>query len=253
MGGHSHWAGIKHKKAILDKKKGKIYTKLIREITIAAKIGGGDPGSNPRLRKAIEDAKAVNMPQDNVKRALLKGTGQLPGASFEEVVYEGYGPAKTAIMVEATTDSKNRTVSEIRKIFEKNGGSIGTTGCVSYMFKTKGYLTVKKESIAEEKLMDLIIEAGAEDLKTIPDTDYYEITTDPSDFDSVKQNLEKQNIKLETSEITKIPDTIVKVENFKHAQQIIKMMDELDSHEDVKNIYSNFDIPDETIKKLEQE
>jgi YebC/PmpR family DNA-binding regulatory protein len=250
MGGHSHWAGIKHKKAVVDARKGKIFTRIIREITIAAKLGGGDPEHNPRLRKAMEDAKAANMPQDNVKRALLKGTGKLPGATFEEVVYEGYGPAKTAIMVEATTDNKNRTISDIRKIFEKNGAGLGAGGCVAYMFKNKGYITVKKE-ISEEKLMDIAIEAGAEDFKASPDTDYFEIVTAPADFNTVKQNLEKQNVKLETAEITQIPDTTVKVENLKQAQQILKLMDELDSHEDVKNVYSNFDIPDNVISKIE--
>lgn len=252
MGGHSHWAGIKHKKAVVDAKKGKIFTRIIREITIAAKMQGADPDHNPRLRKAIEDAKAVNMPQDNVKRAILKGTGQLPGASFEEVVYEGYGPATTAIMLDATTDNKNRTISDIRKIFEKNGGSLGNTGCVSYMFKTKGYMTVKKETISEDKLTDLAIEAGAEDFKNPPDADYYEVITDPADFDSVKQKLTEKNITLETAEITKLPDTIVKVTDLKQAGQILKIMDDLDAHEDVKNIYSNFDIPDDIIKKLEQ-
>ncbi|HUT86048.1 MAG TPA: YebC/PmpR family DNA-binding transcriptional regulator [Elusimicrobiales bacterium] len=253
MGGHSHWAGIKHKKAIVDAKKGKVYTKIIREITIAAKLSGGDPDKNPRLRKAMEDAKSVNMPQDNVKRAILKGTGQLPGVSFEEVVYEGYGPAKIAIIVEATTDNKNRTVSEIRKIFDKTGGSIGSTGCVSYMFKTQGYITVKKDTIEEDKLTDITIEAGAQDIKNPSDADYFEIITEPTDLDAVKKNLVDKGVKIETAEITKIPDTTVKISDIKKAQQIVKMMDELDNHEDVKNIYSNFDIPDDIINEIESQ
>ena len=165
MGGHSHWAGIKHKKALVDAKKGKVFTKILREITIAAKMSGGNPDQNPRLRKAIDDARAANMPSDNVKRAIMKGTGQLPGVSYEEITYEGYGPGSVAVIVECTTDNKNRTFSEIRKIFTSHGGSIGTAGCVSYMFKSKGLIVVKKEDIGEDELMDLALEAGAEDAK----------------------------------------------------------------------------------------
>jgi len=252
MGGHSHWAGIKHKKAITDAKKGKVYTKLIREITIAAKLGGGDLASNARLRKAADDAKAVNMPLDNVKRAIMKGTGQLPGAMFEEVVYEGYGPGKTAVMVEATTDNKNRTFSEIRKIFESNGGSIGSSGCVGYMFSQKGYIGVKKDAISEDELMNLALEAGADDIQNPEGSEYYDVYTTPAAFEAVKAALEAKKLPIENAEVTMIASTEVKIETVKDAEQILKLMDALEEHDDTKNVHSNFDIPKELLEKLPQ-
>ncbi len=249
MAGHSHWAGIKHKKAIVDAKRGKVFTKIIREITIAAKMGGAELDNNPRLRKAIDDAKKANMPADNIKKAVLKGTGQLPGATYEEITYEGYGPGKTAVIVECTTDNKKRTFSEIRHIFTKHGGNIGTTGCVSYMFNKKGFISIKKSAIDEEKLMELAINAGADDIKT-EDNEYFEILTTPESFDAVKKSLENQNIELESAEVSMIADTDVEINDKKTAEQILKTMQELENHDDTKNVYSNFNIDEEIIKQL---
>lgn len=251
MGGHSHWAGIKHKKAITDAKKGKVYTKIIREITIAAKMSGGDPDGNPRLRKAMDDAKACNMPLDNVTRAIKKGTGQLPGVVYEEITYEGYGPCKAAILVEVTTDSKNRTFSEIRKIFEHGGGSIGSAGCVAFLFSQKGMISVKKTAVKEEELMDLALEAGAEDIANPEDSDSFEITTAIADFEKVKAALSAKNIPMERAEITMIPSTEVDIDEAS-APKVLKLMDELEEHDDVKNVYSNFNIPESILAKLEQ-
>ena len=252
MGGHSHWAGIKHKKAANDAKKGKIYTKLIKEITIAAKMGGGDPDKNPRLRKAIDDAKEVNMPLDNVKRAIMRGTGQLPGAVYEEVVYEGYGPQGTAVMIEATTDNKNRTFNELRVILERHGGNMGTNGCVSWVFERKGYITVPKASVSEEEIFNIAIESGAEDIKS-EDEEVYEIFTTPETFDSVKDKLLEKKIQISSSEITMLPKNEVRINDEEKADSIIKMMDELENHDDVKNVYSNFDIPPELLDKIIKE
>lgn len=253
MGGHSHWAGIKHKKAANDAKKGKIYTKLIREITIAAKMGGGDPDKNPRLRKAIEDAKEVNMPLDNVKRAIMRGTGQIPGAVYEEVVYEGYGPSGIAVMIEATTDNKNRTFNELRVILEKHGGNMGTNGCVSWIFERKGYITVSKENISEEELFNIAIEAGAEDIKNEADNEVYEIITSPENFETVKSKLTDKKLDIKTMELTMLPKNEVKVEDEEKATTIVKMMEELENHDDVKNVYSNFDIPKNILEKIIKE
>jgi len=249
MGGHSHWAGIKHKKALLDTKKGKIFTKLIREITIAAKLGGGDPANNPRLRKAIEDAKEVNMPQDNIKRAIMKGTGQIPGAVYEEIIYEGYGPGGIAVIVEGTTDNKNRTYSELRKIFENHGGNIGTTGCVAWMFEQKGLITVPKNSIKEDDLINISLEAGAEDIKNEEGDENYQIITSPTEIENVRNKLKEKNINISSSEISMIPKNYVAVPEDK-ASSVIELMEELENHDDVKNVHSNFDIPQEILEKL---
>lgn len=251
MGGHSHWAGIKHKKALVDAKKGKVFTKILREITIAAKMSGGNPDQNPRLRKAMDDARAANMPSDNVKRAIMKGTGQLPGVSYEEITYEGYGPGSTAVIVECTTDNKNRTFAEIRKIFTSRGGSIGTSGCVSYMFKSKGVIVINKEAIVEEELIDLALEAGAEDVRT--EGDVYEVLTAPdASFDEVKKAIEAKGITPESAELTKLPDTEVNISDEHTAESLMKMMDELDDHDDTKNVYSNYNIPDDIMAKLDK-
>lgn len=249
MGGHSHWAGIKHKKALLDAKKGKIFTKLIREITIAAKLGGGIPENNPRLRKAIEDAKEVNMPQENIKRAIMKGTGQIPGAVYEEVVYEGYGPGGIAIIIEGTTDNKNRTYSELRKIVETHGGNIGTTGCVSWMFEQKGLITIPKNTIKEDDLINLAIEAGAEDVKNEEGNEEYQVITLPSNLENVTKYLKEKGLTISSSEISMIPKNYVSVGEDK-AQMVLDLMEELENHDDVKNVYSNFDIPNEILNKL---
>ncbi|MBR2864934.1 MAG: YebC/PmpR family DNA-binding transcriptional regulator [Elusimicrobiaceae bacterium] len=251
MGGHSHWAGIKHKKALVDAKKGKVFTKILREITIAAKMSGGNPDQNPRLRKAMDDARAANMPSDNVKRAIMKGTGQLPGVSYEEITYEGYGPGSTAVIVECTTDNKNRTFAEIRKIFTSRGGSIGTSGCVSYMFKSKGVIVINKDAIGEDELMDLALEAGAEDVRN--EGDVYEVLTAPdASFDEVKKAIEAKGITPESAELTKLPDTEVNISDEHTAESLMKMMDELDDHDDTKNVYSNYNIPDDIMAKLDK-
>jgi len=252
MGGHSHWAGIKHKKAITDAKKGKVYTKLIREITIAAKLGGGDLASNARLRKAADDAKAVNMPLDNVKRAIMKGTGQLPGAMFEEVVYEGYGPGGIAIMVEVATDNKNRTVAEVRHLFTKHGGAMGENGSVGWMFDRKGVIEVDKNAYPEDKIMEAALEAGADDIQNPEGSEYYDVYTTPAAFEAVKAALEAKKLPIENAEVTMIASTEVKIETVKDAEQILKLMDALEEHDDTKNVHSNFDIPKELLEKLPQ-
>ncbi|MDD4004896.1 MAG: YebC/PmpR family DNA-binding transcriptional regulator [Elusimicrobiaceae bacterium] len=250
MGGHSHWAGIKHKKALVDAKKGKVFTKIIREITIAAKMGGGDMETNARLRKAVDDAKAANMPADNIKRGIMKGTGQLPGAIYEELTYEGYGPAKIAVIVETTTDNKNRTFSELRKIFENGGGGIGSTGCVSYMFQKKGVLIVKKSAMSEDDLMTVALEAGAEDVQS-PEGEVFEVITAYDQFDAVKKAMEAKGIALESAEQTMLPDNEVKVSDREEAAKIVRFMDNLESHDDVKNVYANFDIPDAILAEID--
>ncbi len=251
MGGHSHWAGIKHKKALVDAKKGKVFTKILREITIAAKMSGGNPDQNPRLRKAMDDARAANMPSDNVKRAIMKGTGQLPGVSYEEITYEGYGPGSTAVIVECTTDNKNRTFAEIRKIFTSRGGSIGTSGCVSYMFKSKGVIVVAKDAIGEDDLMNLALEAGAEDVRT--EGDAYEVITAPdATFEAVKKAIEDKGITPESAELTMLPDTEVNITDEHVAESLLNMIEELDDHDDTKNVYSNYNIPDDIMAKLDK-
>ncbi|WP_178338433.1 YebC/PmpR family DNA-binding transcriptional regulator [Candidatus Avelusimicrobium facis] len=251
MGGHSHWAGIKHKKALVDAKKGKIFTKILREITIAAKMSGGNPDQNPRLRKAMDDARAANMPMENMKRAIMKGTGQLPGVSYEEITYEGYGPGSTAVIVECTTDNKNRTFAEIRKIFTSRGGSIGTSGCVSYMFKSKGVIVVNKDAIGEDDLMNLALEAGAEDVRT--EGEAYEVITAPdATFDAVKKAIEAKGITPESAELTMLPDTEVNITDEHTAESLLNMIEELDDHDDTKNVYSNYNIPDDIMAKLDK-
>lgn len=246
MSGHSKWASIKHKKAALDDKRGKIFTKVIRELSIAARMGGGEPDTNPRLRKAIADAKAVNMPADNIKRAIMKGTGQLEGVSYEEITYEGYGPGGVAIYVETLSDNKNRTVSELRHIFTKNSGHIGESGCVAWMFKRKGYVVVEQEKASEDELLEIILDAGAEDL--MEDGSNYEIFTPPEDFEAVVNALKEHDIELAASNIGYIPQNYVKLEG-KQAQQLLRLMEELEDHDDVQHVWANFDIDEEEIAK----
>lgn len=244
MSGHSKWASIKHKKAAQDAKRGKIFTKIIRELAVAARIGGGDPDANPRLRKAINDAKAVNMPSDNIKRAIMKGTGQLEGTTYEESTYEGYGPGGVAILLEVLTDNKNRTVSELRHIFTRNGGNIGESGCVAWMFNRKGYIVVEKSQASEDKLLEIILDAGAEDLKE--DGSNYEIYTPPDTFEDVVDALEKHKIKIDVKNLGQIPQNYIKLTG-KPAQQLLRLMDELEDHDDVQNVWANFDIDEEEI------
>ena len=245
MSGHSKWAGIKHKKAIIDAKKGKVFTRIIRELTIAARQGGGSVDTNVRLRKAVDDSRNANMPSDNVRKAIQRGTGELPGINYEELVYEGYGPSGVAVMVEATTDNKNRTHSEIKKIFSSHGGNLGDTGCVGWMFHPKGIIVIEKSKISENDIMNLALDSGAEDVNTDDET-FYEIVTLPSEFEKVKTALKDKNIAVESSEISMIPSTYIKLEG-EDARKMIALIEELEGHEDVKNSYSNFDIPEEAI------
>ncbi|MDD2804524.1 MAG: YebC/PmpR family DNA-binding transcriptional regulator [Elusimicrobiales bacterium] len=251
MGGHSHWAGIKHKKAITDAKRGKVWTKIIKEIAIAAKAGGGKPEDNPRLRKSIEDAKAANMPLENVKRAIRRGTGQEPGVTYEEIVYEGYGPGGIAIIINVTTDSKNRAASEIRKILDQHGGNMGSAGCVGWMFEQKGYISISKEAAKEEELMNLVLELGAEDFRSPEGSEEYEVITAPQDFDSVKAKLEEKKIPVGTAEVTMLPKNEVNIGE-DNAQRVLDLMESLEDHDDVQKVYSNFNIPDAIIAKLEK-
>jgi len=244
MSGHSKWASIKHKKASQDAKRGKIFTKIIREISIAARVGGDDPESNPQLRKAIADAKSVNMPADNIKKAIMKGTGQLEGVNYEEVVYEGYGPGGVAIYVEVLSDNKNRTVSELRHVFSKNGGNIGESGCVSWIFQRKGYIVVEKSKSSEDELLTIILDAGAEDLKE--DGSNFEIYTAPEDFEKVVNTLKENNIEIEASNLGYVPKNYVKLQG-KQAQQLLRLIEELEDHDDVQNVWANFDIDEEEI------
>lgn len=246
MAGHSKWAQIKHKKAATDAKRGKIFTKIVKEISVAAKLGGGDPEGNPRLRSAIEKAKEVNMPSENIKRAIMKGTGELPGTTYEEVIYEGYGPGGVALLIEALTDNKNRTVSEIRHILSKNGGNLGEAGCVAWMFEKKGYILVEKTIIDEDTLMSIVLDAGADDMKNDPSEDNYEIITSPENLNAVKEAIEAQNIPISLSEITMLPKTYVTIEG-STADQMVKLIDALEDNDDVQNVYANFDIPEEAM------
>lgn len=247
MSGHSKWNSIKHKKAATDAKRGKIFTKLIKEIAMAARIGGGDTDSNSRLRKAVADAKAANMPADNIKRAIMKGTGQLEGVSYEEITYEGYGPGGVAVFIETMTDNKNRTVAEIRHIFSKHGGNLGESGSVAWMFERKGYVVVEKEQASEDQLYDIILEAGAEDLKD--DGSNWEIFTSVEDYEAVDKALRDKEIELAASSISMVPQNYVKLEG-KQAQQCLKLMETLEDHDDAQNVWANFDIDEEEIAKF---
>ena len=246
MSGHSKWNSIKHKKAAQDAKRGKMFTKIIRELSIAARLGGGEPDTNPRLRQAISEAKGVNMPSDNIKRAILKGTGQLEGVNYEEITYEGYGPGGVAIYVEVLSDNKNRTVSELRYIFSKNNGRIGESGCVAWMFTRKGYIVVEQAKASEDELLDVVLEAGADDLKE--DGSNYEIFTTPENHEEVVNALNEHNIDLAVSNVGYIPQNYVKIEG-KVAQQLLRLMEELEDNDDVQHVWANFDIDEEEIAK----
>ncbi len=246
MAGHSKWAQIKHKKAHTDVKKGKTFSKIVREISVAVRLGGKDPDSSPRLRAAIEKAKEVNMPSENIKRAIMKGTGELPGLTYEDVNYEGYGPNGVALLIKALTDNKNRTVSEIRHILSKNNGSLGEAGCVSWMFQQKGYILIDKTKTNEDALMAVALEAGAEDLINNPDEENFEIITPPESLTSVKEFLERRNIPAAFAEITMLPKSYISLHG-EAATQLIRLIEALEDNEDVQNVYSNFNIPDEAI------
>ncbi|MFH1046564.1 MAG: YebC/PmpR family DNA-binding transcriptional regulator [Candidatus Omnitrophota bacterium] len=250
MSGHSKWAGIKHKKALTDAKKGKIWSKLSREIIIAAKTGGGSMDSNARLRLIVSKAKEANMPSDNIDRAIKKGTGELPGVIYEQVTFEGYGPGGVAIIVDALTDNKNRTTSEVRNIFTTKVGNMAGAGSVSWLFTRKGYIVVNRSKIEEEKLMNIAIESGAEDFKA--DEDNYEIFTDIKDFEAVRAALQQKGIVWESAEITMIPSSYVKVEG-RPAEQLLNLVEALEDQDDVQNVYANFDLPDDVVEKHSKE
>ena len=247
MSGHSKWATIKRKKGKLDAQRGRTFTKLIKEITIAARASGGDPDSNPRLRTAIALAKAANMPQDNIKKAVQKGTGELPGVSYDETSYEGYGPGGAAVILEIVTDNKNRTVAEIRHLFSKYNGNLGETGCVGWIFDKRGQIIIDKTNSDEDKLMELVLEAGAEDLLTSDEA--FEVITTQDTFEDVKTAIESAGIEYSEAQVTRVPQTTVKLEGSK-AESMIKLMMALEDHDDVQNAYANFDIDDDIMEKM---
>jgi YebC/PmpR family DNA-binding regulatory protein len=247
MGGHSHWATTKRHKASIDAKRGKVFTKIIREITIAARLGGGDPEGNPRLRLAILKAKEANMPSDNMKKAIQRGTGELPGVHFEEFQLEGYGPGGCALLIDLTSDNRNRTVAEIRNIFTKQNCNMAEAGSVSWQFHKKGLLVVDHGKVDEEKLMTLALDAGAEDIKV--DEKTYEVITGTHEFEAVKKALADAKIETSLAEITFIPENYVKLDE-KHAEQVLKLIDVLEDHDDVQKVHANFDIPEEIMEKV---
>lgn len=244
MSGHSKWHSIKHKKGAADAKRGKIFTRLAREITVAARDGGGDPDMNARLRKAVSDAKAANMPNDNIDRAIKRGTGELEGVNYDEITYEAYGPGGVAILIETMTDNRNRTVADLRHLLSKNNGNLGESGSVSWLFDRKGYIVVGKAAKSEEELFEIAIEAGAEDLKD--DGENFEVFTDQEVFQDVKEAFEKAGIEAEVAEVSMIPQNFVRLEGG-DAQQMLKLYDILDDHDDVQNVYANFDIDESEI------
>jgi YebC/PmpR family DNA-binding regulatory protein len=245
MSGHSKWATIKHKKGALDAKRGKIFTRLIKEITVAAKAGGGDPDGNPRLRSAILAAKAENMPQDNIKRAIQRGTGELEGASYEEISFEGYGPGGVAVIVDSLTDNRNRTVSEVRFAFSKNGGNLGEPGSVRFMFSKKGVIAIEKAEATEEKLMDIVLEHGGEDLND--EGESWEIVTDPAAFETVLEGVKAAKIPTVMSTVTMVASTYTKLDGAP-ANQMIRLLEALEDLDDVQNVYSNLDVDAEQLE-----
>jgi len=247
MSGHSKWATIKRKKGKLDAQRGRMFTKLIKEITIAARAGGGDPEGNPRLRTAIATAKAANMPQDNIKKAIQKGTGELPGVTYEEATYEGYGPGGVAIILEVVTDNKNRTVAEIRHLFTKYNGNLGETGCVGWMFEKQGRILVETSKVDEEKLMEIVLDSGASDMTT--EEDVYEIITPYDKFEAVKDSIENSDIEYSEASINMVPQTTIKLEGPK-AESMLKLMMSLEEHDDIQDVYANFDIDESLMEKL---
>lgn len=247
MSGHSKWSTIKHKKSKEDARRGKIFTKLIKEITVAARMGGGDPNGNPRLRAAIQAAKAENMPKENIERAIKKGTGELPGVAYEEATFEGYGPGGVAVLVEILSDNRKRTVADIRHIFAKHAGNLGEAGCVSWMFEKKGLIAFEKNKVDEEKLMEIALEAGALDVRETEKE--YEVLTTAGDFEKVKKKLEEAQLVPVYAEISMIPQTTVRLTG-KEAQQMLKLMESLEDSDDVQHVYANFDIPDEEMERL---
>jgi len=250
VSGHSKWSTIKRKKGAIDSKRGKIFTRLIKEITVAARMGGGDPEGNPRLRSAIASAKTENMPKDNIDRAIKKGTGELEGAVYDEITYEGYGPGGVAVLVDCMTDNKNRTVADIRHAFSKSGGNLGESGCVAWMFDKKGTILVDKETIDEEELMDKALEAGAQDV--VEEDNIYQVETTPDDFEGVREALEADGIKFIEASVTMVPQNVVEITEESSARQILRLLESLEEHDDVQNVFSNFDISDEIMEAISQ-
>ena len=250
MSGHSKWANIEYRKGAADIKKGKIFSKIAKEITVLARESGGDPATNPRLRHAIDKARDANMPMDNVDRAVKRGTGELPGVTYEQVIYEGYGPSGVAIMVEALTDNKNRTTSKVRSIFTKKSGNMAGAGSVSWLFQRKGLIVVDKNAIDEDAILTMAIESGAEDIKT--EADRFEIFTTVENFEVVRNKLKSENISMISSEITMLPANYIKLTG-QEAKQVLSLMNELQSHDDVQQVHANFDIPDEIIEEMAHE
>lgn len=247
MSGHSKWSTIKRKKGAMDAKRGKIFTKLIREIMVAARLGGGDINSNPRLRAAVNAAKAENMPKENIERAIKKGTGELEGTHYEDLIYEGYGPGGVAMMLEVLTDNKNRTVADVRHLFSKYNGSLGEAGCVSWMFEKKGLILIDKNTANEDRLIEVALDAGALDVKDTGKD--FEVTTEPSSFEKVKKAIEDAGFKYNYAEVTMVPQSTVKLTG-KEAEQMLKLMESLEDSEDVQKVYANFDISDEEMERL---
>ncbi len=247
MSGHSKWSTIKRKKGAADAKRGKAFTKIIKEIMVSARFGGGDINSNPRLRTAVNLAKAENMPKDNIERAIKKGTGELEGVTFEQITYEGYGPGGVAMLVESLTDNKNRTVADVRHVFSKHNGSLGETGCVSWMFEKKGLFVIDKSNADEDRLIEVALDAGALDVKATGKE--FEVTTEPSQFEAVKKAIEEGGVKYSYAEVTMVPQTTVRLTG-KEAEQMVKLMDSLEDSDDVQKVYANFDIADEEMERL---
>jgi len=249
MAGHSKWANIKHRKGAEDAKRGKIFTKLVKEIIVAARMGGGDPNANPRLRAAIQNAKSNNLPKDKVERSIKKGTGELEGVNYEETNYEGYGPGGAAVLVESLTDNKNRTVSDVRHIFSKHGGKLGENGCVDWMFDKKGWIAVKKSDVDEEALMSVALDAGAEDIRE-EDPENFEIITPPEAFEEVKAALDAEGIPFANDEVSMLPQTYINLSG-KEAEQMYRLMDALDDNDDVQKVHTNADIPEDVIEQMQ--
>ena len=247
MSGHSKWSSIKHKKGAADAKRGKIFTRLIKEITVAARLGGGDPDGNPRLRSAIQSAKSENMPKDNIDRAIKKGTGELEGVSYEEVSYEGYGPGGVAMLIECLTDNKNRTVADIKYIFDRHGGNLGEPGCVSWIFEKRGMIIFEKDKVDEEILLDVALEAGAEDVKE--EETELEVIMAPSNFEEVKTAFDEKKMIYSLAEVSMVPQNTVKLEG-KKAEQMLNLMEAFEDNDDVNNVYANFDIPDDVMEAI---
>jgi len=247
MSGHSKWASIKHKKGAVDAKRGKVFSRLIKEITVATRLGGKDPDSNARLRTAMATAKAENMPKDNIERAIKKGTGELEGSNYEEAAYEGYGPGGVAVLVEVLTDNKNRAVADVRYLFERYGGGLGEAGCVAWMFSQKGLIVFRKDQIDEERLFELALEAGAEDIKE--DEKEFDVITEPSSFEQVRTAIENAGLNYILAELTMVPKTTVNLDG-KNAQQMLTLMELLEDNDDVNHVYANFDIPDEVMEAI---